>query len=237
MSQTVSPSTSRCYGLARVSRAWRVSRAPACIAFSRERHRLRSPVAPVRQALVRMLTWPIISAGKSKRPTFTAKAIAKYGRDCALPGFARGPRRVRRVMGENGLLAPHRVGRNQEKTHDGTIVTDKVNEDARCSISFFFNWSARPPRKDWLSVGKRACVWTSAGAEALRVNPSPRRSLRSGARVSEGPELAGSRSAKVQTCPSYATTRNLCCSAPRRSAMTIAWFRRQVQSAPRPRGP
>ena len=31
-------------------------------------------------------------------------------------------------MEENGLLAPHRVGRNQEKTHDGTIVTDKVNE-------------------------------------------------------------------------------------------------------------
>jgi hypothetical protein len=54
-----------------------------------ERHRLRSPVAAVRQALVRMLTWPIISAGKSKRQTFTAKAIANYGRDCALPGFAR----------------------------------------------------------------------------------------------------------------------------------------------------
>jgi hypothetical protein len=49
MSQTVSPSTSRCYGLARVSRAWSV-RAPACIAFSSERHRLRSPVTPVRQA-------------------------------------------------------------------------------------------------------------------------------------------------------------------------------------------
>ena len=31
-------------------------------------------------------------------------------------------------MGENGLLAPHRVGRCQERTHDGTIVTDKVNE-------------------------------------------------------------------------------------------------------------
>ena len=30
--------------------------------------------------------------------------------------------------GENGLLAPHRVGRNQDKTHDGIIVTDKVNE-------------------------------------------------------------------------------------------------------------
>ena len=74
----------------RGSRARGAFRAPAFIAFSRERHRLRSPVvAPVRQALVRMLTWPIISAGKSKRPTFTAKAIANYGRDCALPGFAR----------------------------------------------------------------------------------------------------------------------------------------------------
>ena len=31
-------------------------------------------------------------------------------------------------MGENGLLAAHRVGRNQDKTHDGIIVTDKVNE-------------------------------------------------------------------------------------------------------------
>ena len=85
------------------------------------------PSAPVRQAPVGMLTWPITSAGKSERPTFAAKAIANYGRDCAFRGSFE-PRRVRRVMGENRLLAPHRVGRNQEKTHDGTIVTDKVNE-------------------------------------------------------------------------------------------------------------
>ena len=38
------------------------------------------------------------------------------------------PRRVRRVMRENGLLAPHRVGRTEAKPHDGTIITDKVNE-------------------------------------------------------------------------------------------------------------
>jgi hypothetical protein len=35
---------------------------------------------------------------------------------------------VRRVMRENGLLAPHRVGRTETKPHDGTIITDKVNE-------------------------------------------------------------------------------------------------------------
>ena len=89
MSQTVSPSTSRSYGLARVSRAWSVSRAGVYRFLKRTPSPAIADVAPVRQALVRMLTWPIISAGKSKRPTFTAKAIANYGRDCALPGFAR----------------------------------------------------------------------------------------------------------------------------------------------------
>jgi Protein of unknown function (DUF3489) len=41
-------------------------------------------------------------------------------------------------------------------------------------------------------------VWTSACAEAPRKNPSPRQSLRSGARVSEGPGLAGFGNARVQ---------------------------------------
>jgi len=31
-------------------------------------------------------------------------------------------------MRENSLLAPHRVGRTETKSHDGTIVTDTVNE-------------------------------------------------------------------------------------------------------------
>ena len=43
-------------------------------------------------------------------------------------GVRTSPRRVRRVMGENGLLAPHRVGRTETKPHDGTIITAKVNE-------------------------------------------------------------------------------------------------------------
>ena len=54
-----------------------------------------------------------------------------------------------------------------------------------------------------------ACVWPSAKAVAPRANPSPRRSLRSGARVSEGLGSAGSRNARVQTCPSNSTTSSL----------------------------
>ena len=41
MSQTVSPSTSRCYGLARVSRAWSVSRAGVYRFLKGGAHRLR----------------------------------------------------------------------------------------------------------------------------------------------------------------------------------------------------
>src|SRR5271155_2749115 len=59
---------------------------------------------------------------------FHGEGYRKIWARLRVAGVRSSPRRVRRVMGENGLLAPHRVGRNQEKTHDGTIVTDKVNE-------------------------------------------------------------------------------------------------------------
>ena len=72
----------------------------------------------------------------------------------------------------------------------------------------------RTPRKRLAFRSKEsvcACAWPSAKAVASRATPSPRRSLRSGARVSEGPGSAGSRNARVQTCPSNSTTRSLCC--------------------------
>ena len=43
-------------------------------------------------------------------------------------GVRASPRRERQVMRENSLLAPHRVGHTEAKTHDGAIITDKVNE-------------------------------------------------------------------------------------------------------------
>ena len=88
MSQTVSPSTSRSYGLARVSRAWNVSRAGVYRFLKRTTSPAiagrRGPTGPCPDADL-----ADHSAGKSKRPTFMAKAIANYGRDCGLPGFAR----------------------------------------------------------------------------------------------------------------------------------------------------
>ena len=89
MSQTVSPSTSRSYGLARVSRAWSVSRAGVyrflkgapSPAIARRRP---GPTGPCPDADLADHIRREIEASD-----FTAKAIANYGRDCALPGFAR----------------------------------------------------------------------------------------------------------------------------------------------------
>ena len=108
MSQTVSPfHVSLLWpgaGLARVerfARRWRLSLSQgSAIACDRP----SSPRSD--RPLSGCWTWPIISAGKSKRPTFTAKAIANYGRGLRVAGVRSSPRRVRRVMGENRLLAP-----------------------------------------------------------------------------------------------------------------------------------
>ena len=86
MSQTVSPSTSRSYGLARVARAWRVSRA----GVYRFLNATPSPAIARRPGP----TGPCPDADladhiRREIEAFMAKAIANYGRDCALPGFAR----------------------------------------------------------------------------------------------------------------------------------------------------
>ena len=127
MSQTVSPSTSRSYGLARVSRAWSVSRAGVYRFLkgtpSPAIARRPGPTGPCPDADLADHIRREIEASD-----FHGEGYRKLWARLRVAGVRSSPRRVRRVMGENGLLAPHRVGRNQEKTHDGTIVTDKVNE-------------------------------------------------------------------------------------------------------------
>ena len=111
MSQTVSPSTSRCYGLARVSRAWSVSRAgvyrflkgTTSPAIARRRP---GPTGP----------WPDADLADHIRrqieaSDFHGEGYRKLWARLRVAGVRSSPRRVRRVMGENGLLAPHRVGR------------------------------------------------------------------------------------------------------------------------------
>src|SRR5258705_9546882 len=112
----------------RASRGCGRSRAPASIALSRRRRRTRSPVALVRSAHART---PVLAEHIRQHIAASrlhGEGYRKLWARLRFAGVRTSPRRVRRVMRENGLLAPHRVGRTETKPHDGTIITDKVNE-------------------------------------------------------------------------------------------------------------
>ena len=128
MSRAISPATSRAYGLARVARVWHLSRATVY------RHR----VAPD----------PAASAGPTRRGPVGAccdtvllehiraqilgsrlhgEGYRKIWARLRHAGIRTSARRVRRLMGQHGLLAPHRVGRPEQRAHDGTITTTAVD--------------------------------------------------------------------------------------------------------------
>ena len=125
MSRTASPSTGRSYGLARVARTWHVSRATVY------RHRAvgpapmpgrRGPLGPCSDGeLVEHIRQQILVS------RFHGEGYRKIWARLRHAGIRTSPRRVRRLMGAHGLLAPHRVGRPRTRAHDGTIVTETVN--------------------------------------------------------------------------------------------------------------
>lgn len=125
MSRTTSPSTGRPYGLARVARIWRVSRATVY------RHRAvgatpaprrRGPLGPCGDGeLVAHIRQQILAS------RFHGEGYRKLWARLRHAGIRTSARRVRRLMGAHGLLAPHRVGRPRARAHDGTIVTETVN--------------------------------------------------------------------------------------------------------------
>ena len=127
MSQTLSPSVSCCYGLARVARVWSISRASVYRAVngtpSNTIARRPGPVGACSDADLADHIRQQIAASR-----LSGEGYRKLWARLRFAGVRTSPRRVRRVMRENGLLAPHRVGRTEAKPHDGTIITDKVNE-------------------------------------------------------------------------------------------------------------
>lgn len=133
MSRTHSISTHRPFGMSRVCRIWGVPRATVY------RHRgpvgdtgaanagcppkRRGPRGACSDAELLIHIEAVIAASP-----FSGEGYRKVWARLRAKGVRTAARRVRRVMKENNLLAPQRPVQRDAHPHDGTIVTDRVDE-------------------------------------------------------------------------------------------------------------
>jgi putative transposase len=126
MSRALSPGTGKPYGLARVCRVWRAARSTVYRRRGPSREappRRPGPVGPMPDAdLVAAIRAALAASpfhGEGHRKVW---ARLRHG------GVRTSKRRVLRLMGAHGLLAPSRAGAPRgPRSHDGTIVPQTVD--------------------------------------------------------------------------------------------------------------
>lgn len=125
MSRAISPSSGKPYRLALVCRVWRVPRATIYRhqAPRRPEPQRRGPVGPMPdQALLAAIR--AVLAGSP----FDGEGHRKVWARLRVAGVRTSKRRVLRLMRENDLLAPSRVGSpHGPRSHDGTIIPETVD--------------------------------------------------------------------------------------------------------------
>ena len=131
MSQSTSPSRYKVYGTALVCRTWKVSRATvyrhgtvACADPDVLKPSLRR--GPVGACSDQDLLVHI--KAEIEASPFQGEGYRKIWARLRYKGVRTAARRVRRIMKENSLLAPHRPRVRPEHSHNGTIVTKRVDE-------------------------------------------------------------------------------------------------------------
>jgi putative transposase len=126
MSRTVSPSSGRPYGLAGVCRVWRASRASVYRHLAPPRAeppRRPGPVGLMPDTVLVEAIRAVLAASP-----FHGEGHRKVWARLRVMGLRTSKRRVLRLMRENNLLAPSRVGVPRgPRTHDGTIIPERVD--------------------------------------------------------------------------------------------------------------
>jgi putative transposase len=131
MSRTASPSTGTPYGLRRVATVWRVPR--STVYHHRRRRsadteppaarRRPGPQGPCDDATLLGHIRQVLADSP-----FHGEGYRKVWARLRLKGIQTSKERVRRLMREAGLQAPHRTGhRHGPKAHDRTIIPDRPN--------------------------------------------------------------------------------------------------------------
>jgi transposase InsO family protein len=125
MSRTISRSSGKPYGLARVCRIWRAARATVYrqrVPSSAEPRR-PGPVGPMPDSALLAAIRAILLASP-----FHGEGHRKVWARLRFTGVRTSKRRVLRLMRENNLLAPSRAGSPRgPRSHDGTIIPDRVD--------------------------------------------------------------------------------------------------------------
>ena len=125
MSRAVSPSSGQPYGLALVCR---VCRAPRATVYRhreppRSEPQRRGPVGPMPDATLLAAIRAVLAGSP-----FHGEGHRKVWARLRVTGVRTSKRRVLRLMRENGLLAPSRVGSpHGPRSHDGTIIPETVD--------------------------------------------------------------------------------------------------------------
>ena len=128
MSRVVSAATGKRYGVSRVCRVWQVARSTLYWLRHNEAKaypkRRPGPVGPCSDAeLVEHIKQVL------QECPFHGEGYRKVWARLRIRAIRSSKRRVLRLMREQGLLAPQRLGNcHGPKTHDGTIITEAVDQ-------------------------------------------------------------------------------------------------------------
>jgi len=126
MSRIISPSSGKPYGLALVCRVWRVARATVYrrrVPPQSGSPRRPGPVGSTPDATLLQAIHAILAASP-----FHGDGHRKIWARLRVAGVRTSKRRVLRLMRENDLLAPSRVGSPRgPRSHDGTIIPEMVD--------------------------------------------------------------------------------------------------------------
>ena len=166
MSRTPSPSRGRPYGLARVCRVWRTARA----SVYRQRHPARpqaqrpGPTGPMPDADLVARIRGVLAASP-----FHGEGHRKVWARLRIGAIRTSLRRVLRLMRENDLLAPGRVGRPRgPRNHDGTIIPDAI--DIMWGTDMTTTWTAEGQVAVFVAVDHHSaeCVGVHAARRGSR---------------------------------------------------------------------